>query len=106
MKNALMFMKELGDESPSTVQGTNPPLQSFIRCVLPVVLLKTVYEKNFIAMEAKKAMQLMIRKCYYPETVDVLVEGCQVKNGTLAELSIEYLQEIITKGLDSEYFLS
>ena len=31
------------------------------------------------------------KNCALPETVDVLVEGCKAKNGTLAELSISYL---------------
>ena len=37
--------------------------------------------------------------------VDTLVEGCQAKNGTLAEIAIGYLGDLI-KNLDLDYLLS
>jgi hypothetical protein len=50
--------------------------------------VKTVFEKNFIAIEAKKACE----QCgkgggnALPEAIDALVEGCkQIKNLSLAE---------------------
>lgn len=47
MKNALLltaeiFKSKLGEESAQ-----------FLKLVLPAVLLKTIYEKNFIVIEAK-----------------------------------------------------
>lgn len=40
----------------------------------------------------------------FPETIDVLVDGCQAKNGTLAELSIGYLAAFV-KNISPNYFL-
>ena len=56
------------------------------------MLLKTVYEKHFIVIEAKKAMENAATNVAIPETIEVLTEGCKAKNGTLAELSIYYLK--------------
>jgi hypothetical protein len=81
-KNALIFCKELFGEK----RGYE--MSEFIRQVLPVVLVKTVFEKNFIVIEAKIVMKLATQNCVFPSTIDVLVEGCMSKNGTQAELSI------------------
>lgn len=78
---------------------------AFLRVVLPIVLIKTTYEKQFIVIEAKKAMQHCVQNAVYSETVDVLAEGCQTKNGSLAEIAIGYLGELL-KNVDKEYFLT
>jgi hypothetical protein len=53
--------------------------------VYPAALLKTIYEKNFIVVEAKAAVQNAVSHMIYTELVFVLVEGCRSKNLTLAE---------------------
>jgi arabinogalactan endo-1,4-beta-galactosidase len=58
-------------------------------------LVKTVYEKNFIVVEAKKFWQRAVENSAWPETIDSLVEGCQSKNGVLAEIAIGYLGEVV-----------
>ena len=50
-------------------------------------------------------MQAINVHCCYPEVVDVLVEGCQAKNGLLAEIAIVYLGEIL-KQMDIHYYSS
>ena len=47
IKNALLFVKEFFSEK------RNKNIGSFVKLILPVVLIKTVYEKNFIVVEAK-----------------------------------------------------
>ena len=71
----------------------------------PVALLKTIYEKNFIVLEAKASMNYAVQNLVYPELILVLLEGCKAKNITLAEYSINYLTTLV-KNMDGEYFLS
>ena len=70
-------------------------LGPFITRVFPVTLVKTIYEKNFIVTEAKQTMTHAVSNLSSPELIEVLVEGCQAKNLTLAEYSINYLLEAI-----------
>jgi len=85
----LIFLNELFS------QPRDKEIAGFVKVVLPQVLIKTVYEKNFIVQEAKKSMQGAVKSCTFPETIDVLVEGCLAKNLTLAELSIGYLATLV-----------
>ena len=50
-KNALLLTKELCS------QAKDKEFSSFVAVVLSSVLLKTVYDKNFIAQEAKNVMR-------------------------------------------------
>lgn len=59
------------------------------------MLIKTIYEKQFIVVEAKAAMQNTVTNMPYTELVYVLVDGCKSKNLTLAELSIGYLHALV-----------
>lgn len=36
-----------------------------------------------------------VKNCAFEETVQVVVEGCQAKNTTLAENSMGYLDELV-----------
>jgi hypothetical protein len=89
IKNALKFVTELFFEK------RDREIAEFVKIVLPAVLIKTVYEKNFIVVEAKKAMNTSLANCHFPETMQVTIEGCESKNGVLAELSIGYLSELV-----------
>ena len=75
----------------------------FVKAVLPAVLVKTIYEKNFIVVEAKKIMNNAVQNCLCDETIQTLVEGCKSKNSVLAELSMDYLNNLI-KNFDEQYF--
>jgi len=61
-----------------------------MRIALPATLIKTVFEKHFIALEAKKAVEQLVKggANSLSEAIDVLVEGSrQIKNLPLAEQS-------------------
>ena len=100
IKNALLFLKELFNNE---LCKNNNFYSHFIKVVLPAVLIKTCYEKNFIVIEAKKCLSYAISNCTISETVDVFVEGCNTKNGVLAELSMGYLGDLIKK-MDKKYY--
>ena len=75
---------------------------------MPATLIKTVYEKQFIAMEAKKACEFCAKggAQALPESIDALTEGFkEVKNLPLAEQSAFFLQELVKK-IPKEYFIS
>ena len=67
--------------------------------------MKTIYEKNFIVVEAKATLANAVQNMLYSELIEVLIEGCKAKNITLAEYSINYLTTLV-KNMDAEYFLS
>ena len=48
-------------------------------------------------------MENASKNCSIVETIEVLVEGCKAKNGTLAELSINYLRTAL-KSIDKSFF--
>lgn len=74
IKNALILVREVFSKK------RDREMASFAKSILPSVLVKAIYEKNFIAQEAKKCIQGAIANFPYPETIDALVEGCQSKN--------------------------
>jgi hypothetical protein len=75
-------------------------LKSFIKCVLPSVLFKTVYDKRFIANIAKASIVNSFTSCPYMETLDVLLEDgclCKSNNKKLIEFSFEFIDQFIQK---------
>lgn len=52
-------------------------MQPYIKIVLPKTLHKTVYEKQFIAKEARSACENLAKggSNAHPEAIDCLVEG-------------------------------
>lgn len=71
---------------------------------MSVLMIKTVYEKNFIVIEAKKSMSLAITNTYIlPDVIPALIECLQGKNLTLSEYAIGYMHEL-TQNIDVEYF--
>lgn len=79
-----------------------------MKLVLPAALLKTVFEKHFIASEARKALEQCAKggANALPEAIDVLVEGCRhSKNLNLAEQASAALSEL-AKRMPESFFLS
>ncbi len=77
----------------------------FVRTVIPVVLIKTVYEKNFIVSEAKKTLSTVIKNVLViPDLIDVLVEGLNNKNISIAEYSVSYLGDAV-QSIDVNFIL-
>ncbi len=61
-----------------------------------MVLIKTVYEKNFIASEAKRCLASTVKNTHIlPDCIDALTEGLLNKNIQLAEFSISYLSDLV-----------
>lgn len=66
--------------------------------MLPSVLFKTVYDKRFIANQAKASIMSCFKSCPYIETLAVLIEdGCTNKgnNKKLIEFSFEFIDQFI-----------
>jgi hypothetical protein len=101
MKNSLLFLKELCSYERPEREIMGP----FVRIVMPMALIKTTYEKNFIVSEAKQCFTNAVKNLAVPELIDTFVEGCKAKNNTLAEYSIGSLAELVRK-FESDYFLS
>jgi len=76
-------------------------MQQFIKLVLPIAFHKTVYEKQFIAKEARLALEQVTAKGHglaLPEAIDVLVEGLkESKNLPLTEQAALYLPELVKR---------
>ena len=52
----------------------------FMNLVLPSIFLRTVYDKVFIAKEAKNAVSNCLTHCIIPESLDITIkDGCQNK---------------------------
>lgn len=98
-KNSLLFLKEFS----ANKQVDHAKISGFIAHVYPVALIKTIYEKNFIVVEAKQTFANAVQNLLFPELIDTLVEGCRAKIITLAEHSIGYLTTLV-KNFDAEYF--
>lgn len=104
-KCALMLVKEVFQAGTGSAEADSR-LASFVRQVLPTVILKTVFEKHFIAIEAKKACEQCVLggAQALPETVEAFVEGCkQVKNLALAEQAAAGLSELV-KHMQASFF--
>jgi hypothetical protein len=98
-KCALMFVKEVFMQGASQTEPDDR-LAEFMRTALQPTLVKTVFEKHFIALEAKKATEQLVRggANSLPEAVDALVEGAkQIKNLALAEQCASCLLELVKK---------
>ena len=89
MKNSILFAQELFSLPRSA------EIVTFIQIVLPAVLIKTTYEKTFIAIEAKRAVEVAAQNCVFPQTIQALVEGGNTKSGAQSELAIAYLQQLL-----------
>lgn len=104
-KCALMLVKEVFQAGAESAEADSR-LAPFVRQVLPTVILKTVFEKNFIATEAKKACEQCVvgGAQALPDTVEAFVEGCkQVKNLALAEQAASGLS-VLLKHMPAEFF--
>jgi len=74
-KNALMFTTEfLGHENQlSRGVELDETMINFIDVVAPSILQKTVYDKLFIAKEAKSSINNANKHCFYKEFLTILL---------------------------------
>ena len=90
----------------SQVQESDVNMQPFINIVLPITLHKTVYEKQFIAKEAREACDYLAKggANSHPVAIDCLVSGFkESKNLPLTEQAALFLPELVKK-MPLEYF--
>ena len=80
-KNSLMFCNEFFTNKDSLqTQKYQESLINFLNLVLPSVFLRTVYDKVFIAKEAKNAVTNCLKHCIIPEALDITIkDGCHNK---------------------------
>lgn len=98
-KCALMLVKEIFIAA-STVPEPEAHMQPFIEKVLPNTLHKTVYEKQFIAKEAREACEHMAKGGgnSHPVAIDCLVAGFkESKYLPLTEQAALFLPELVKK---------
>ena len=84
----------------SKVPDPDPRMQPYIKIVLPNTLHKTVYEKQFIAKEARTACENLAKggSNAHPEAIDCLVEGFkEFKHLPLTEQAAIFLPELLKK---------
>jgi hypothetical protein len=105
IKNALLFLNEFFSV-PILNEHQVALTSSFVKAVVPAVLIKTVYEKNFIVNEAKKTLASATKNALVvPDLIEVLVDGLSNKNISIAEYSVNYLGDAI-KSVDINFILA
>ena len=73
-KNALMFTTEFFTNSSTLAEEKyQATIISFISVAMPSIVFKTVYDKTFIAKEAKSSVTLALKACYYDEMLASLM---------------------------------
>lgn len=80
-KNSLMLCTEFFNNTvPLQTEKYQPGLINFMNVVLPAIFLRTVYDKVFIAKEAKNAVTNCLTNCVIPESLEITIkDGCQNK---------------------------
>jgi len=63
LKNGLLLTEEIFKVK------RDKEISSFAKTVLPAVLVKTIYEKNFIVIVAKRAIANVTQNCLLDETI-------------------------------------
>ena len=92
-QNSLMFTSEFFKNNFADCDDT---LKQFVKCLLPSVLFKTVYDKKFISNLAKASVVSSFKYCPFIETLEILLEDgclCKSNNKKLIELSFEFIDQ-------------
>ena len=81
-KDALMLTTELFDNQNAMKDPqSQEAIIRFIEITMPSIVVKTVYEKAFIAREARTSVQNALNMCRYDELLNILIEtGCKGNN--------------------------
>ena len=83
-KDSLMFTTEFfSNTSTLTEEKYQPAIISFVSITMPSVVFKTVYDKTFIAKEAKTTVAKALEACYYDEMLESLMMYCNGSNKAL-----------------------
>ena len=95
MKGGLVTVSEIFREK------REKELESLVGDVLPASIIKMNYEKQFIAIEAKKAVKAVIENGAFPAASPPLLEGCASKNLSIAEMSVASLNTFCQNAAES-----
>ncbi len=88
-RNALNVVLELVQDNNSKMSDT------FTKTCMPLVLLKTQYDKKFISDVAKDIIRAGVSTNPSPALCEVLLESSRSKNLALAEFSVEQLVNLV-----------
>ena len=100
-KNSLMFCTEFFNNAETLqTEKYQESLIKFLEVLLPSIFLRTVYDKVFIAKEAKTAVANCLKNCVIPEALDITVnDGCKnkINNKKLQEEAhVSFLKSIVS----------
>lgn len=99
-KNSLMFCTEyFANEKIAKAHDYKKETLQFISTIMPAILLRTVYDKVFIANEGKQAVTNCLTNYVLPETFEITIkDGCKnkINNKKLIEEShVTHLKTIV-----------
>lgn len=99
-KNSLMFCTEFFNNKESLqTEKYQESLINFLDTILPSVFLRCVYDKVFIAKEAKNAVSNCLKHCVIPQALDITIkDGChnKINNKKLQEEAhVSFLKTIV-----------
>jgi len=104
-KNAMMFTTELfANKEITNAKENTETMIKFVKVTMPSLVFKTVYEKAFIAKEAKASVTNALEWCTFDDMLTILIsKGCNGNNRTLQENGYVYCGLFVKKA-KPEYF--
>ena len=100
-KNGLMLTNEMfKNKEAMQSEKYKDSITKFLHVVLPAVFARTVYDKVFIAKEAKNAVAQCMTNFVSPDTLTIIMnEGCKnrINNKTLTEISYtSFMKDLVS----------
>jgi len=89
-KNALLLVTEMF--SFKREDGHNSHIVNYL---IPVVFLKSINDKQFISLQAQRALSALSEFWLYEETLICLKERCEEKNARISVKAAEYLLKTV-----------
>lgn len=102
-KNALTFLSELLSNGNINIKQFEGNWNSLIEEVLPTVLGKTTFHKQFIVNLAKLVTSNASKRVMVPATCNVLMDGARSKIVALCEFSLLALNNFV-KTMNPDFF--
>ena len=88
-RNALNFVLELFKNNNANVSD------AFAKSCLPLVFVKTQYDKKFISEVAKDSIRALVLTSASPAICELILEGTRSKNVNTAEFAVEQLVNLV-----------
>lgn len=103
-KNGLMLSNEMfKNKETMQTEKYQESITKFLQVVLPAVFARTVYDKVFIAKEAKNAVAQCMTNFVSPDILTIIIsEGCKnrINNKTLTEISYTNFMKKLVSSAD------